>query len=540
MKRKLLLIAAALVVLLVVAVFALPMLIDAERFRPMVEAEAKAALGRQISLGKLDFSLLSGGVVVNDVSIADDPAFSRDAFLTAKSLKVGVEIWPMITSREVHVNSVSLEQPQINLVRSASGKWNFDSFGATANQKRANDAAGTKAAPSNFSVQNLRIEHGRVNIVQASKKRTYDDVNVTLKNFSNTSVFPFEVDASTPGGGTVKLDGEAGPIAAGDVTQTPMHANMKVEGLDLAATGFAPADSGIAGIVDYDGNVRSDGKMLHSEGKAKAKNLRVVKGGAPAHQVVTLDYASDLDLPQKKGVLTKGDISFGDGASQAKLTGNFDTRPDVPTINARLKGTNMPLDSIAGLLPAFGVIMPQGSQVQGGVVSTDLSLQGPLDKLVTSGPLNVANTKIGGFNLKSRASSISALAGMPSGSDLLIQALNSKLRVAPEGIRADGIELVLPNIGTVNGDGIIGANNSLNFKMRAKLANGGGLIGGMSALSTLGQSKGEIPFMIQGTTQSPVFLPDLAGAMSSTVKTPVQGVQGVGGLLGGFFGKKKK
>src|SRR6266404_936468 len=190
MKRKLLLISAALVVLLVVAVFALPMFIDAERFRPMVEAQAKAALGRQVSLGKLDFSVLSGGVVVNDVSIADDAAFSRDAFLTAKSLKVGVEIWPMITSREVHVNSVSLDQPQINLVRSASGKWNFDSLGATPAQKRANDAAGTKAAPSNFSVQNLRIEHGRVNIVQANKKRTYDDVNVTLKNFSNTSAFP--------------------------------------------------------------------------------------------------------------------------------------------------------------------------------------------------------------------------------------------------------------------------------------------------------------------------------------------------------------
>jgi hypothetical protein len=199
----------------------------------------------------------------------------------------------------------------------------------------------------------------------------------------------------------------------------------------------------------------------------------------------------------------------------------------------------MPLDSIAGLLPAFGVILPQGSQLQGGVVSTDLNLQGPLDKLVTSGPIDVANTKIGGFNLKSRASGISALAGIPSGSDLLIQALNSKLRVAPEGIRADGIQLVLPGVGTVTGDGVIGANNSLNFKMRAKLANGGGLIGGMSALSTFGQSRGEIPFMIQGTTQSPLFLPDLAGAMAGTVKAPVQGVQGVGGILGGFFGKKK-
>jgi AsmA protein len=310
--------------------------------------------------------------------------------------------------------------------------------------------------------------------------------------------------------------------------------------VDLAATGFAPPDSGIAGVLDFDGNVKSDGKKLHSEGKATAKNLRVVKGGAPARQAVTLDYASDLDLLQKKGVLTRGDISLGGAAKTATLTGSFDTHSDIPSINARLNGTNMPLDKLEGLLPAFGVILPQGSQLQGGVASTDLSIIGPVDKLVTAGPISVANTKVGGFNLKSRASGLTALAGLPSSSDLLIQALNSKLRVAPEGIRADGIQLVLPNVGTVTGDGVIGANNSLNFKMKAKLANGGGLVGGLSTLSTFGQSKGELPFLIQGTTQIPLFLPDVAGAMAGTMKAPVQGAQGVGGILGGLFGKKKK
>ena len=113
------------------------------------------------------------------------------------------------------------------------------------------------------------------------------------------------------------------------------------------------------------------------------------------------------------------------------------------------------------------------------------------------------------------------------------------MRVAPDGIRADAISLVVPSLGTVTGDGVIGANNSLNFKMRAKLANGGGLMGAGSMLSSLGQSKGELPFLIQGTTSNPIFLPDVAGAMGSTVKAPVQGAQGLGGIVGGLFGKKK-
>ena len=244
MKRKTMMILGSIVGLLLVTVIAVPMFIDAERFRPMVQIQAKAALGRGITLGKLDFSLLSGGVVASDVTIADDPAFSRDAFLTAKSLKVGVEIWPMILSREVRVTSVVLDQPQIQMVRSASGKWNFDSLGATPAQKKASDAAGKRPSPASFFIQDLRIEHGKITIAQAGKKRVYDDVNVKLQNFSNNSSFPFMVDATTPGGGSVRMDGEAGPIAAGDITQTPLHANIKVENLDLAATGFAPPDSG--------------------------------------------------------------------------------------------------------------------------------------------------------------------------------------------------------------------------------------------------------------------------------------------------------
>jgi hypothetical protein len=46
--------------------------------------------------------------------------------------------------------------------------------------------------------------------------------------------------------------------------------------------------------------------------------------------------------------------------------------------------------------------------------------------------------------------------------------------------------------------------------------------------------------MIKGTTNNPVFLPDMAAAMGNTMKAPVQGVQGVGGMFGGLFGKKKK
>ncbi|MGH9555255.1 MAG: hypothetical protein ACRD2Y_05480, partial [Terriglobales bacterium] len=74
MKRKGLIIAGILggILLLLLAV---PLLVNVDSFRPKIEAEMGAALGREVRIGKLSFSLLAGGVTARDITIADDPAF---------------------------------------------------------------------------------------------------------------------------------------------------------------------------------------------------------------------------------------------------------------------------------------------------------------------------------------------------------------------------------------------------------------------------------------------------------------------------------
>lgn len=532
--KKLWIILGSLIALVIIGVLCIPFLVDAEKFRPMVESKGQEALGRTLTIKSMQVSLLKGGVVLEGVSVGDDPAFSKQPFLTAKSLTVGVEMMPLLMSRDIRVTSVELEEPQINLMHNAAGKWNFSTLGANAAQSNKTPSSGGQ----NISVQDLRIAHGRITVDQATKRHTYEDVNVRVQNFSEKSAFPFSLDAKTPGGGSLSLEGEAGPMAKGDTTETPMHGTIKVEGLDLAQSGFVDASTGIGGVIDYDGTVKSDGKDLHSDGKVSAKNLKLVKGGAPAHQVIHVDYASDVNLETKKGTLSRGDISAGNGNNPAHLTGTIDTHGETPVLNAVLKATNMPIDTVEGLLPAVGVVLPPGSQLQGGTVNTNLSIQGPIDRLVTAGPIDITNAKLTGFNLKSKASGIGALAGIPSASDMIIQALNSKLRVAPEGIQANALELVVPGVGTITGDGTISASNALNFKMKAKLANAGA-VGQLANLTNFGQAKGEIPFMIQGTTQNPIFLPDVAGMVGNTLKAPVQGTQGITNVLGGLFGKKK-
>src|SRR6184192_1754189 len=169
MKHKALIVAGIVVGLLIVIVLAVPFFIDANQFKPKVESEASAALGREVKVGNLDLSLLHGGVMVNDITIADDPAFSRDSFLNAKSVKIGVEMWPLISSREVRVTSLTVEEPHIILVHAANGKWNFDSLGAKSTKKSTPGAPATSTGQ--FSVQDLSFKNGRIDVVQGGKKR---------------------------------------------------------------------------------------------------------------------------------------------------------------------------------------------------------------------------------------------------------------------------------------------------------------------------------------------------------------------------------
>src|SRR5258707_6071502 len=129
MNRRLKIVGIVVAVLIVIVVI-IPLFIDANAFRPKLESELTSALGRPAKVVNLSLSLLSGGVTADNIAIADDPAFSQTPFVQAKSLKVGVELIPLIFSKTIKVTEIVLNQAVISLVHSQNGdKWNFSSLG---------------------------------------------------------------------------------------------------------------------------------------------------------------------------------------------------------------------------------------------------------------------------------------------------------------------------------------------------------------------------------------------------------------------------
>lgn len=545
MKRALK-IAGIIVVVLLVIVIVLPLLVNVNSFRPRLESELTSALGRQVKVGNLSLSILSGSVSAEDLSIADDSSFSKDPFIRAKALNVGVEVMPLITSKTLHVTDLTLDRPEIFLLQSASGKWNFSTLGGNPSAKSAS-AGGTRPGESstaNFSVSKLNVKDGRVSVGRANsstKPHVYDKVNVTVRDFSFTSQFPFTLSARLPGGGDLKLNGKAGPINRTDASLTPLEAQLNVKQLDLAASGFVEPSSGIAGLADFDGALNSDGREVRTSGTLKADKLKLAEKGSPAGRPVEVKYATQYDLQKESGTLKQGDISIG--KALAKLTGSYQTRGDKTLLNMKLNAQGMPVDDLEAMLPALGVVLPSGSSLKGGTLSTDLGIVGPAEKPVITGPIRLADTRLAGFNLGSKLSAVSALSGAQTGSDTSIQNLSTDARVAPEGTHTDNINLTIPALGTLTGSGTISPGGSLNYHMTANLSGGG--VSGLSQLAGLGGKGGSIPFFIQGTTSDPKFVPDVQGMLGSQLKTGLPTTKNPNAnsavdALSGLFGKKKK
>src|SRR5207248_11185907 len=97
---------------LAVLVLIAPFLIPVNQFRPTIEEKASAALGRKVLLGDLSLSLLSGSLAAENLSIGEDPKFSSAPFLTARSLKVGVELMPLIFSKTLNITGVPSTRPR--------------------------------------------------------------------------------------------------------------------------------------------------------------------------------------------------------------------------------------------------------------------------------------------------------------------------------------------------------------------------------------------------------------------------------------------
>src|SRR5947209_1233226 len=132
--RKALKVFAGILVLLVVALLAAPFFLNVNRYHDKIQSELQQKLGRQVSLGTMHLKLIPFAFRVDNAVIGEDPNFGEGkTFAQAQELYVTAELIPLLHG-DVQIKSVELQQPKIELIKNAEGKWNFSSLGSAPQQ----------------------------------------------------------------------------------------------------------------------------------------------------------------------------------------------------------------------------------------------------------------------------------------------------------------------------------------------------------------------------------------------------------------------
>jgi AsmA protein len=480
--------------------------------------------------------MFSGNLVAEDLSVSDDPNFSTTPFLTAKEIRIGVSLKPLIFAHQVNLRSFQIQSPRINVIRATNGSWNFSSIGrqvaasAPAGPLGADAASGTKKlnteALPDLSVGQILVQDARVAVTMLpahGEPSVYDHVNFTAHDFSFTSQVPFELNANLPAGGTIKVTGHLGPLNRDDAAASPGDVQLEVRHLDPVVSGFLNANAGVSLLADVDVHAVSDGQTLTSNGTAHLENLKLRKGGAPAPKPVDVTYSGMHRLKENTGVIQDAVVKIGDSA--VHVTGTYQpiaNGADDPLLNLKLAGQSLPIDELQPLMTATGVRLPNGSKLKGGTLSMNLAVTGQAKALVITGPIALDNTKLVGFDIGSKIHGIAALSGVKTGDTTDFERLHANVHITDAGVVVNSINAVIPAMGELSGGGTVSAANQLDFNLIVKVASASGVgkvgVSLLSALNGSGSHSG-VPLHVTGTPDEPYITADVGGIVGKKTKS---------------------
>ncbi|HEY1806617.1 MAG TPA: hypothetical protein VGG45_19250, partial [Terracidiphilus sp.] len=432
---------------------------------------------------------------------------------------------------------LTIDSPAIHLIHLQNGTWNFSTMGSSGvGGSAAAPATGSGSLPI-LSADELQIKNGSATVASipaVGNPFSCNAIGLTVKGFSFSQEFPFELSVGLPGDGSVKLNGTAGPIAPQDASKTPFRATLEIKHFDPVAANVIQAGDGVSMVADLNAKLASDGNNLTSSGTIKAKQLRLALSGKPAQQPVAIDFAISDNLITRTGLIS--DLAIQIGSVAAHISGGFSTSAAGVALNLRVAAPSLPIDQLEQLLPAAGVTLPSGSRLEGGTLTTNLTITGPANAMTIAGPIEIDSTKLAGFDLGSKIQGINPLGGTNGGTQ--IEKISVSVNSSPQMTSFSNIYASVPAIGTASGSGTISPSEELNFQLTAKL-NNSSMIGsaantGMNAVASLlgdrsntAANKG-IPLTITGTASNPTIRANV-GAM---VK------QAAGGLMGSPAGQQ--
>src|SRR5215469_4587194 len=170
-------------------------------------ARVSNSFGRPVSVGQINAHVGLGlAIEVDNLKIADDPAFSRDPFVSASKASLAVKFLPLLQGK-VKVQELELTQPVIRILK-RNDKLNVDTFGVNtpANPGIPHEPKGAGAFRAvvwaiarEVSIKGLKVEDGTIYYSDPSLKGVPLQINhlgIDMSGFHTGTAFDVETESA--------------------------------------------------------------------------------------------------------------------------------------------------------------------------------------------------------------------------------------------------------------------------------------------------------------------------------------------------------
>ena len=232
---------AALVLVVVAALIAVPFLVDTPRVQALIASNASQALGRPVKFRSMSISVLPlPAVALHGLEIAEDPQFGTTPFVQLETGKVRLKLGPLLTGR-VELGDIELKKPVITVVQ-ADGRMNISTLGTGAREPKPGErpprggGGGTGAAGALAS--KISIDHGTVAYIAHAKggvtsQYRVEDLDLTLTGGGPQIAFKSDFKVK-PGDLAVKVaDGQVALNGGKPLTDAQLRGVVTIDGKDI-------------------------------------------------------------------------------------------------------------------------------------------------------------------------------------------------------------------------------------------------------------------------------------------------------------------
>ncbi|HEY7553864.1 MAG TPA: AsmA family protein [Candidatus Binatia bacterium] len=223
---------------LVLTVFNVNFLV--RRNKDYLIGQMERALARKIFVDRIEVALWPVHARLVNFAMADDPAFSADAFMRAKELQLHLRLLPLFIG-QFRLKRIALESPLIIIIRDGRGQYNFASNARNekSDQKSADSRSGSAKKPDRrlFLVASLNVSDGtlRYRDLTNGGELTATQINLKVNDFEWDEPFDIELEAAVMSvKHNLKFKSRVGPIGGNrDYRNVPLDGDIRADALDL-------------------------------------------------------------------------------------------------------------------------------------------------------------------------------------------------------------------------------------------------------------------------------------------------------------------